>query len=160
MARKVKLVKAVSYLRTSSATNVGADKDSDKRQRAAVAAFAKRGAGFEIVGEFYDPAVKGEDRIETRPGFAALLDRFEGDGVRVVIIDEPVCARSAYARAWHPGPDQARRHGDAGQRRCPYARYRPSSHRRDSGRRAACRTAPRRCHRCWTRQGAITGPAR
>ncbi len=87
MARKGKLVKAVAYMRTSSATNVGADKDSDKRQRAAVAAFAKR-AGFEIVGEFYDPAVKGEDRIETRPGFAALLDRIEGNGVRVVIIDE------------------------------------------------------------------------
>src|SRR5258706_10828114 len=83
MARKGKLVKAVSYLRTSSAANVGADKDSDKRQRAAVAAFARR-AGFEIVGEFYDPAVKGEDRIETRPGFAALLDRIEGNGGRVV----------------------------------------------------------------------------
>jgi DNA invertase Pin-like site-specific DNA recombinase len=87
VARKAKLVKAVAYLRTSSATNVGADKDSDKRQRAAIVGFAKR-AGFEIVGEFYDPAVKGEDRIETRPGFAALLDRIESNGVRTVIIDE------------------------------------------------------------------------
>ena len=33
---------AVAYLRTSSATNVGEDKDSDKRQRTAIAAFAKR----------------------------------------------------------------------------------------------------------------------
>ena len=33
---------AVAYLRTSSAANVGADKDSDKRQRAAIEAFAKR----------------------------------------------------------------------------------------------------------------------
>ena len=32
---------AVAYLRTSSAANVGADKDSDKRQRAAIDAFAK-----------------------------------------------------------------------------------------------------------------------
>jgi DNA invertase Pin-like site-specific DNA recombinase len=70
-----------------AAANVGADKDSDKRQRAAIVGFAKR-AGFEIVGEFYDPAVKGEDRIETRPGFAALLDRIESNGVRTVIIDE------------------------------------------------------------------------
>ena len=38
------------YLRTSSAANVGADKDSDKRQRAAIEAFAKR-AGFTIVEE-------------------------------------------------------------------------------------------------------------
>jgi hypothetical protein len=40
-----------TYLRTSSAANVGADKDSDKRQRDAIAAFAKR-AGFEILAEF------------------------------------------------------------------------------------------------------------
>jgi hypothetical protein len=31
--------------------------------------FAKS-AGFEIVAEFYDPAVSGVDPIETRPGFA------------------------------------------------------------------------------------------
>ena len=50
-------IKAVAYLRTSSAANVGADKDSDKRQRAAIAAFAKR-ARFEIAADdwFYDPA--------------------------------------------------------------------------------------------------------
>jgi hypothetical protein len=34
------LIKAVAYLRTSSAANVGADKDSEKRQRAAIEAFA------------------------------------------------------------------------------------------------------------------------
>jgi hypothetical protein len=42
--------KAVAYFRTSSATNVGADKDSLKRQQAAVKAFAK-GAGYEIVDD-------------------------------------------------------------------------------------------------------------
>ena len=46
---------AVSYLRTSSAANVGPDKDSDKRQRAAIEAFARR-AGSIIVGEYYDAA--------------------------------------------------------------------------------------------------------
>ena len=61
---------AVAYLRTSSAANVGSDRDSDKRQRDAIAASAKR-AGFVIVDEFYDPAVSGTDPIETRPGFAA-----------------------------------------------------------------------------------------
>jgi hypothetical protein len=29
-------IKAVAYMRTSSATNVGADKDSERRQRAAI----------------------------------------------------------------------------------------------------------------------------
>jgi hypothetical protein len=36
--------KAVVYLRTSSKANVGADKDSDQRQRAAIEAFAKAAA--------------------------------------------------------------------------------------------------------------------
>jgi DNA invertase Pin-like site-specific DNA recombinase len=66
-----------------SAANVGADKDSDKRQRAAIEIFAKR-AGFTLVGEFSDPGVSGADPIETRPGFAALLDRIESNGVRTL----------------------------------------------------------------------------
>lgn len=78
---------AVAYLRTSSAANVGSDKDSEKRQRAAVTAFAKR-EGFEIVDEFYDAAVSGADAIESRAGFAALLDRIEGNGVRTVIVED------------------------------------------------------------------------
>ena len=59
-------VQAVAYLRTSSATNIGADKDSDKRQRDAIAGFAKR-AGFVIVDEFYDAAVSGADPSTSAP---------------------------------------------------------------------------------------------
>ena len=44
MGKEVK--KSVAYLRTSSRTNVGADKDSDKRQRTAIEAYAKA-AGYE-----------------------------------------------------------------------------------------------------------------
>lgn len=78
---------AVAYLRTSSATNVGAGKDSDKRQRAAIQRFAKR-AGFKIVAEYYDTAVSGADPIQGRQGFAALLDRVENNGVRTVIVED------------------------------------------------------------------------
>jgi DNA invertase Pin-like site-specific DNA recombinase len=87
MARKGKLIEAVAYIRTSSATNVGADKDSDKRQRAAIEGYAKR-VGYALVDEFSDQAVKGTDPIEARPGFSALLDRIEGNGVRVVIVED------------------------------------------------------------------------
>jgi DNA invertase Pin-like site-specific DNA recombinase len=87
MARKEKMVRALAYLRTSSASNVGPDKDSDKRQRAAITAFAKR-AGYEVVGEFYDSAVSGSDALEARPGFAALLDRIEDNHVRVVLVED------------------------------------------------------------------------
>ena len=71
----------------TAAANVGTDKDSEKRQRHAVQGFAKR-AGFGIVDEFYDAAVSGADPIETRAGFAALLDRIEGNGVRTVIVED------------------------------------------------------------------------
>ena len=47
-------------MRTSSAANVGADKDSEKRQRHAIQGFAKR-SGSAIVEEFYDAAVSGAD---------------------------------------------------------------------------------------------------
>jgi DNA invertase Pin-like site-specific DNA recombinase len=70
---------AVAYLRTSSATNVGAEKDSDKRQRAAIEAFSK-GAGFTIVDEYYDKAVSGADRIDERPGFREMLQRLAANG--------------------------------------------------------------------------------
>src|SRR5262249_12667944 len=64
--------KSVAYYRTSSATNVGPDKDSLPRQQAAVRAYAKH-AKLEIVEEFYDAAVRGADAIDQRPGFTALL---------------------------------------------------------------------------------------
>lgn len=80
-------VEAVAYLRTSSAANVGEDKDSERRQRDAILAYARR-AGFVIAQEFYDAAVSGADTIETRAGFAALLDRIEGNGVRTVIVED------------------------------------------------------------------------
>ena len=79
-------VQAIAYLRTSSATNVGADKDSDKRQREAILSF-ERSAGYELVGEYYDAAVSSADPIETRPGFAAMLERIEGNGVRTIIVE-------------------------------------------------------------------------
>jgi DNA invertase Pin-like site-specific DNA recombinase len=73
-------------MRTSSAANTGADKDSEKRQRAAIEAYAKR-AGLIIVEQFYDAAVSGADAIESRPGFSAMLTKLAGNGVRVVVVE-------------------------------------------------------------------------
>jgi DNA invertase Pin-like site-specific DNA recombinase len=87
MAKQRKMVEAVAYLRTSSAANVGRDKDSERRQRKAIESYAKA-ARITIVDWFNDPAVSGADPIETRPGFAALLDRIEGNGVRVVLVED------------------------------------------------------------------------
>jgi predicted site-specific integrase-resolvase len=84
-----KKIPAIAYLRTSSATNasLGNDKDSDKRQRAAIAAFAKA-SGYVIVEEFYD-VVSGADPIAERSGFRAMLDRIASNGVRCIIVESP-----------------------------------------------------------------------
>ena len=85
MARK-ELIKAIAYFRTSSATNVGEDKDTLKRQRAAVEAFAKA-AGYELIAEYRDDAVKGSDPVDQRPGFAAMLKHIASNGVRTIIVE-------------------------------------------------------------------------
>ena len=86
MAKELK--PAVAYLRTSSAANVGADKDSDKRQRAAIEAYAKR-AGFTLVAEYYDKAISGADRIDDRPGFREMLQHLASNGAKTIIVESP-----------------------------------------------------------------------
>ena len=86
MPKLLNKIEALAYLRTSSLTNVGPDKDSAKRQRSAIAAHAKS-AGFTIIGEFSDEGVSGADAIEGRAGFAAMLARIAGNGVRVVLVE-------------------------------------------------------------------------
>lgn len=83
-----RLNQAVAYLRTSSAANVGADKDSDKRQRAAIGAFAKR-AGFSLVGEYYDAAVSGADPVNQRPGLVEMLQHLATNGAKIIIVESP-----------------------------------------------------------------------
>jgi DNA invertase Pin-like site-specific DNA recombinase len=80
------LIQAVGYLRTSSAANVGADKDSEKRQHDAIEGFAQA-AGYDVVDWFYDAAVSGADHIQDRPGFAAMLKRIESNGVRTIVVE-------------------------------------------------------------------------
>ena len=84
MARAAKThTPAIAYLRTSSASNVSSDKDSEKRQRQAITGFAKRN-GFELVGEHYDAAVSGADRGR-----------------------QPFCSRADSPRARHRAPNPA-----------------------------------------------------
>ena len=81
-------IKAVAYLRTSSAANVGPDKDSDKRQRASIEAFAKA-AGYQIVDEYYDAAVSGADPVDQRPGFMEMLRRVTANGAKTILVESP-----------------------------------------------------------------------
>jgi DNA invertase Pin-like site-specific DNA recombinase len=77
---------AVGYTRTSSAANIGDDKDSVTRQRKAIQNYANK-AGYTIVAWFDDPAVVGEDMIDVRPGFADALEKIAGNGVRTIIVE-------------------------------------------------------------------------
>jgi DNA invertase Pin-like site-specific DNA recombinase len=87
MAKSVKEAKeAIGYLRTSSSTNVGADKDSEKRQRAAIEAYAAH-SGVTVVDWFYDAAVSGADALDSRPGFSAALERIASNGVRTIVVE-------------------------------------------------------------------------
>jgi DNA invertase Pin-like site-specific DNA recombinase len=77
---------AIGYYRTSSQTNVGNDKDSLERQKAAVRA-AANALGLELVGEYYDAAVSGADPVDARPGFCAMLAYMLGNGARTIIVE-------------------------------------------------------------------------
>ncbi len=79
--------RAAAYYRTSSAANVGGDKDSLRRQKEAVGSYAER-HGVEVVAEFYDAAVSGANAIDERPGFVELLERLEGNGVELVLVED------------------------------------------------------------------------
>ena len=54
--------------------------------------------GYQLVDEYYDAAVSGADAIEERPGFSALLDRIDSNGVRTVIVEDA----SRFAREMKP----------------------------------------------------------
>jgi DNA invertase Pin-like site-specific DNA recombinase len=86
MGKTQKKTTAFAYLRTSSAANVGDDKDSEPRQMTAIEGYAKR-AGIDLIDSYYDASVKGADPIETRPGFAAMLEAIEANGTQTIIVE-------------------------------------------------------------------------
>jgi Resolvase, N terminal domain len=89
-------LEAIGYLRTSAAPNVRDCKDSERRQRLTIERHACA-AGFVIVDWFYDAAVSGADPVEARPGFAAMLARIAGNGVRTIIVET---AAALLATSW------------------------------------------------------------
>jgi DNA invertase Pin-like site-specific DNA recombinase len=77
-------MKAVMYLRTSSATNIGGD--SEDRQKEAIAKYADS-QGYEIVSGAYDQAVKGSDSIHEREGFAQLIQYCVENDVTIILCE-------------------------------------------------------------------------
>ena len=81
-------VEAIAYLRNQLRHQCWPGKDSDKRQRSVIAAFAKA-HGYVIVDAYCDGAASGADPIADRRGFNAILDQITGKGVRVMIVESP-----------------------------------------------------------------------
>ena len=77
-------MKAVMYLRTSSATNL--DGDSEERQKESIAKYADS-QGMEIVSGGYDQAVKGSDSIHEREGFAQLIQYCLDNDVTTILCE-------------------------------------------------------------------------
>ena len=75
---------ALAYLRVSGLGQV--DGDGLERQARAVVAYAKH-AGLAIVETYRDAGVSGKKDLENRPGLAALLDRVQANGVRIVLVE-------------------------------------------------------------------------
>ena len=79
---------AVAYLRTSSAANVGEDKDSHKRQMAAIESFAKRAKYNIALPPYYDAAVSGADPVNERPGFSEMMAYLgEHPDIKVILVE-------------------------------------------------------------------------
>ena len=78
------MVKAVIYIRTSSATNL--EGDSEDRQRDAVGRYAES-QGYEIVSGAYDQSVKGSASIHEREGFSKLLQYCLDNDLSVILTE-------------------------------------------------------------------------
>src|SRR5262245_33465187 len=78
------MVKAFVYLRVSGRSQV--EGDGLVRQREAVTKYSLA-QGVELVDEFRDEGVSGTKELAYREGLAALFDRLDSNGVRLVLIE-------------------------------------------------------------------------
>lgn len=78
------MVKAVTYLRVSGTSQI--DGDGFPRQREVCATYAKA-SRVRIVDEFRDEACSGCTDADAREGFAAMVERIAGNGVRLVLVE-------------------------------------------------------------------------
>lgn len=102
-------MKAIIYLRTSSAANV--EGDSPYRQNDAVMAYAGRNR-IEVVACYWDAAVSGADFIRAREGFTAMVEQARADGIDMLLVENA----TRFARDIHVQCDGLRALRDQGLR--------------------------------------------
>lgn len=81
-----KLKPVIGYYRTSSATNVGEDRDSLTRQQDAVRGYAKA-HGMQVVAEYYDAAVSGTVPVHERDQFTSMLGYIQETNTNTILVE-------------------------------------------------------------------------
>ena len=87
------MIRCVSYLRTSSLTNSGSDKDSQSRQEGVIRTYADNN-NYKIVESAYDEGRSGADPLGDREGFFALLEFCKEHSITCILLE----TSSRYAR--------------------------------------------------------------
>ena len=87
------MIRCVSYLRTSSLTNSGSDKDSQSRQEGVIKTYADNN-NYKIVESAYDEGRSGADPLGDREGFFALLAFCKEHSITCILLE----TSSRYAR--------------------------------------------------------------
>ena len=87
------MIRCVSYLRTSSLTNSGSDKDSQSRQERVVNTYAEQN-GYTIAESAYDEGRSGADPLVDREGFDQLLQFCREHSITTILVE----SSNRYAR--------------------------------------------------------------
>ena len=77
-------IKALSYIRVSGKGQLKGD--GFPRQRQTIRDYSKSNK-IEVIEEYKDGGVSGTKEVDDREGLAALLDRLESNGIRLVLVE-------------------------------------------------------------------------
>ena len=78
--------KVVGYMRTSTKTNVGENKDSDKRQLRTIKNFCKA-QDFNLVETFYDKNISGTKPLNERPELLNAVDYCVENNIEIIVVE-------------------------------------------------------------------------
>jgi DNA invertase Pin-like site-specific DNA recombinase len=79
-------MKCIGYMRTSSQTNVGSEKDSGKRQQRAIKSFCKS-KRYTLAETFYDENVSGSSAMKDRPQLLDAVAYCVENNINTIVVE-------------------------------------------------------------------------